>query len=269
MAMGWGSVLAQGILGGVMGAGKGAYENAVEEQKKLAEIEKEKRLSELRVTEYKKKNDIDIEAIPRKGEAETGVAVKKEEAMRPGIVETARQKTNVETGALNERERNRIETNLEFAPEIAKAKAQETKLVEAEKMPFRLAEIKAHGDQSMRIAEVQADEAAKRDWTAGADGRYYDAHGRLITTRVKIEGRGFEEVPVTVPKEKLEGRNATWELRENLDSLNRRIEYAERNGDEETLKKLLVEKDRLLRGTKASNTSSNTSNRPPLSSFQR
>jgi hypothetical protein len=59
MAMSYGNVVAQGILGGVMGAARGVAQNAQEEQRIEAERLKEERLSKLRLGEYKAKAEFD------------------------------------------------------------------------------------------------------------------------------------------------------------------------------------------------------------------
>lgn len=264
---GWGSVLGAGLLGAIGGGAQAAGKVAEDERKAEIERLREERLSQLRMQEYKAKGDIDIANIPRKSAAEIPGKVAEQEALTPGLIERSRQEQGVRSEAEAERDRSKIELGLEYADDAAKAKAKETTLVEAAKLPFKLAEIGAQGANQIKVAEVQNDEAAKRDWTEGADGKYYDAKGRMITTSVKIEGR-METIPVMVPASKMGGRDANWKMKEELDSLNKRIESAERNPmgvDEALMRRLLAEKDRLL----GKPPGAASANRPPLTSFQK
>lgn len=249
---GYGRVFASGILGGIGGMASGVYANAVEEQKAETERIRAERLAKLATEGYRDRADIDIGNIDKKGAAETAVAVKAEEAKRPGIIDTRRATAEVDTEAAETRTRKAKEIEGEFVDQDAERAGKIAKATGEAQHGFRLAEINAGAANAMKVAILNNDEAAKRDWTAGADGKYYDANGKAVTTRVKIEGRGFEEVPVMAPKSKIDGvtkGDPNWYLKEELDSINRRIEKASSDtfAPPDMLEKLVAEKRALLK----------------------
>lgn len=72
MAISLGDIFAQGIIGGVAGAGQAAYQSALEEQKQQSEALKEQRLSQLRIAEHASETQSDI--VAKKGAADAQAA---------------------------------------------------------------------------------------------------------------------------------------------------------------------------------------------------
>jgi hypothetical protein len=87
-----GSVLA----GAAQGAGQGIALSANEEWKAEIERKRDERLSQLRMVEHAANVKTDIAAIPEKGAAETGVAVAREDAMRPGRIASKKAEADID-----------------------------------------------------------------------------------------------------------------------------------------------------------------------------
>lgn len=243
--MGMGSVFAQGILGAIGGAGAAVAKTAFDEMKEESERRREERLSQLRMKEYRARADIDIENAPRKAEAEAKGKAKGEEITRPGIIETRRQTSRVDTEAQAERERERVEIEIEAAPRRRAEKVADEKEVGAVRHSRNMSEIAAREESSIRVQRASAAEARRNNWRVDEDGFYIDGNGDRVTRTVKIEGRP-ETVFIKAPKSKTEARDAKWLEREELDALNRRIQEAEKLGDDDRVEKLQAEKRELL-----------------------
>ena len=256
-------MIAQGLLGAIGGGSQAASKLGDEERKEETERKRMEMLKRLEIEGYRAKADIDIANIPKKGAAETDVKAAAEEKLRPGIIETARGKAAVETEAQGERKEQELNLKYKFMDEEAEAAGKKAAAEGAAKQPFELAKIAAQGQNSILVAKTTAEEAAKRHWVADKEGYYTDMNGERVTRKVHIEGRGVERVPVMAPDLKVTGPD--WRAKEELDSLNKRIEAAERNGDDATVRRLLAEKDKML----GKSPGAAPTNRPPISSFQK
>jgi hypothetical protein len=308
MAMSYGNVVAQGILGGVMGAARGVAQNAQEEQRIEAERLKEERLSKLRLGEYKAKAEFDqqqkdiVTARDEKDTADfyarTGPQTKAStytdatgdatEGASAGAVTSERTETAREvadrraeearktgkkgiieaTRADRELEERREERSLDRADRKADREERNADRKEArEDRGAARADLRADREEARRVQERIAQQAQEGRWQVDRDGNYRRPDGSLVTEEIREGGRLLGTRPIKAPESKVSG--VDWKMREDLDSINRRIEVAERNGDEALVTKLLDEKDKLLGKTKPKASSASTSNRPPLSSFQR
>lgn len=277
MARSYGSIAAAGILGGIIGAGKATADNAEFDMKNEAERIKEERLSKLRMGEYRQKAEMDIEMAPRKAVAEAEGKAQGEEITRPGIIETRRQTTEVDTEAQGERERQKKDIEGEYADQDADREGKKAGARAKAEEPYKAADDRRRGDEQIRVARVAAEEARKNNWRIDAEGFYTDGDGQRIRRTERVEGRPVE-VFVKAPENKVSGKD--WKMQEELDSINRRIEQTEKRAStamtddekaasEAAINRLLDEKDKLLGRTKprAPSSSSSSSNRPPLSSF--
>ena len=306
MAMSWGAVAAQGLLGSVMGAGKGAAYAAELEMKEEAERLKEERLSKLRMGEYKAKAELDqkmkddVTAREEKdtadfynrtgpqskastytdqtGDATEGasagavtsertetareVAIRRDEEARKtgkkGIIAMTRADRELEERR-EERGQDRADRRSD-REERAKDRDEDRKDRQAAR-----GEARADREEARKLQERIAERAQEGRWQVDRDGNYRRPDGSLVTEEIREGGKLLGTRPIKAPITKTEGKD--WKTQEELDSLNRRIERAERDGDDATVQRLIDEKDKLLGRTKPRAPSS--SSRPPLASFQR
>lgn len=251
MAMSFGAVLGQGILGAVAGGASAAAKNALEEQRAESERIREERLSKLRLQEYQARADIDISNAPRKAKAEAEGKAAGEEIVRPGIIETARQRGKVDTDEALLRERGKKEIEGEYIEQDAQREgARATARAKAEE-PFKAADDRRRGDENIRVQRASAEEARRNNWRVDEEGFYIDGDGQRVRRSERVEGRTVE-VFVKAPKSKIDGvtkGDPNWYLKEELDSINRRIEAASKSDfpDEERVAKLVDEKRALLK----------------------
>lgn len=267
MARSYGSIAVGGLLGSVIGGAKAAYDYSVEEQKEESQRIREERLAKLRMQDYQARADIDLSMMPKKMEIETKGAVERQEALTPGLLERRRGEADIDLENMETKERTKKGIEAEYADQDAEREGKKVRARAQAEEPYKAADDKRRGDEQIRVARASAEEARRNNWRIDSEGYYVDGEGDRVTRSERIEGRTVS-VPVKAPESKVSGKD--WKLQEELDSINRRIETAERtNADEATMQRLLDEKDRLLGRTKLRAPSVSTSNRPPLSSFGR
>lgn len=272
MAISGGDIALRGILGAFMGAGQAVAHTAQEDEKAERKRVEEERLSKLRMGEYKAKAEMDVEMAPKKAEAEAKGKAAAEEIVRPGVIETYRQKEGIETDSAAERERRKKTIEGEFADQDADREGKKAAARAKAEEPYKADDDKRRGDEQIRVIQATAQEARKNNWRVDEEGFYVDGDGDRVRRSQRVEGRTVE-VFVKAPPTKVTGRDYT--KQENLDSINRRIEQIERlisRGEagedaEKRLNTLMDERDELLGRPKRKATS--TSTRPPLSSFQK
>jgi hypothetical protein len=233
MAMSMGNVFAQGILRGIVGAGQGAAKVAEDEMRAEMERLREERLSKLRLQEYRAKGKIDIEMAPEKARVDREAKVAEQGALTPGIIDRSRQQKRAEK-----------EVEGEFADQDAKREGAKARARAEAEEPFKAADDRRRADEQIRVTQASAAEARKNNWRVDEEGFYVDGDGERVKRSQRVEGRTVD-VFVKAPESKTRGRDVVG--MEELDSLNRRIETAERNGDTERVKELEREKERLVR----------------------
>lgn len=324
---GYGSVLAQGLLGTVMGGAQAAAKTADDEIKDKVLRSREEFLSQLRMGEYKAKSafedkrrkleegevaDFYARTGPKTKPADTFTDTLGDEstgATAGAAINEARQETDREVAArraeearktgkkgliestvaeatrmreLDERRDERAEARRDRYEDRDEARADRKSAREEARADRAAArgESAAARRESREQAERLARIAAERDWKVDADGNYRRPDGSLVQEEIREGGKLLGTKPVKAPVSKVQGTDRV--LGENLDSLNRRIEQAERRvaeggsspdpADEDRLRKLLDEKDELLGRKKPrtpSNSSSTSSGGKPWERFRR
>lgn len=254
MAMSTGEIFAQGLLGAFVGGGKAAAKVAEDELREQMAMAREQRLSKLRLGEYKAKGQIDIEMAPEKARVEREAKVEEQKALTPGIIDRARGQKEAEK-----------EVEGKFADQDAQREGKKARARAEAEEPFKAADDRRRADEQIRVSRVSQAEARRNNWRVDSEGYYIDGDGERVRRTERIEGRP-ETVFVKAPESKVTGRNNVG--MEELDSINRRIERAERDGDVDRVKELETQKERLLkslgggRATSSSSSSASSGGKP-------
>jgi hypothetical protein len=98
-AYGLGSAIAEGILGGVAGAGKAAGEDLAEQQKAAIEALRDQRLAQLAQSTHAANVRTDLNALPERLATETTAKVNDQSALAPGVIAAEQAKSDIAAAA--------------------------------------------------------------------------------------------------------------------------------------------------------------------------
>lgn len=193
---------------------------------------------------------MDLAMAPKKAAVDRQAKVEDEEALRGPKIETRRATNEVDNEGIIDRERKKKDVDVEYADKDAEIAGKKRKAEREAEEPFKAADDKRRADEQIRVTRASAEEARKNNWRPDEEGFYVDGDGNRVTRSERVEGRTVT-VFVKAPKSKVDGvtkGDPNWFAKEELDSINRRIEKA--SGDmsvtPEQMDSLLGEKRKIL-----------------------